>query len=139
MIKMLEGVISKLKGLPDLTCIMLCKIAKMIVVAIEIFHDIEQTDHPWTKVFEGSHGLCWNLLQAPSRQVLMGLYARVIFLPSHFLVTFEEAFYNGFFETQSNIFSLLNQDPRSGFMAFMRMEKEMPLQDVIVDLELEQR
>ena len=113
MIETLDGVISQLKGIPDLMCIMLCKIPKMIVIAIDTFHNIEQTDHPWTKFFEGSHGLCWNLLQAPSRQVLMGLYARIIFLPAHFLVTFKEAFYTGFFETQSNIFSLLNQIPKS--------------------------
>jgi len=65
----------------------------------------------------------------------MGLFGRVIFLPAHFIVTLEEAFYMGFFEVQSNIFSMLNIDPRSRFMAFMRMEFETPLQDVLVDVE----
>ena len=79
------------------------------------------------------------MLKAPTRQVLMGLYSRIIFLPAHFMVTFEEAFYTGFFEVQSNIFSTTKADLQSRYVAFMRMEKEMPLQDVLADAELEQR
>ena len=67
----------------------------------------------------------------------MGLYARIIFLPAHFMVTFEEAFYTGFFEVQSSLFSTLNSDLHSRYVAFMRMEKEMPLKDVLVDAKLE--
>ena len=93
MVETLNGVIHQLKGIPYLSCIMLVKVAKMIVTVIQTYHDIEQTGHPWTKFFEGAHGLCWNLLKAPSTQLLMGFYARLIFLPSHFMVTFEEAFY----------------------------------------------
>ena len=55
------------------------------------------------------------------------------------MVTFEEAFYTGFFKVQSNLFSTINTDLRSKYVAFMRMEKEMPLQDVLADAELEQR
>lgn len=109
----------------------------MIVTVIHTYHDIEQTCHPWTKFFEGAHGLYWNLLKAPSRQVLMGLYARLIFQPSHFMVTFEEIFYTRIFEVQSNLFSLLNTHLQSRFVAFMRMEIEMPLKDVLADVELE--
>lgn len=139
MIDTLNGVIQQLKGIPDLSCVMMVKIAKMIITVITEFRGLEQTRHPWTRLFEGTHGLCWNLLKAPTRQVLMGLYARVIFLPSHYLVTFEEAFYTGFFEVQSDIFSLLNRNLRSRFVAFMHMEIEMPLKDVLADVELEQR
>ena len=72
-------------------------------------------------------------------ETLMGLYARVIFLPSHFLLSFEEAFYTGFFEVETHLFSLLNQDLSSRFVAFMRMEIEMPLKEVLADMEEQQR
>ena len=64
---------------------------------------------------------------------------RVIFLPANFMVTFEEVFYTGFFEVQSSLFSTINSDLRSRYVAFMRMEKEMPLKDVLADAELERR
>lgn len=137
MVDTLTGVINQLKGVPDLTCIMLVKIAMLLVTIIQVFSDIKQTGHPWTRFFEGTQGLSWNLLKAPNRQVLMGIYSRVIFLPAHFMVTFEEAFYTGFFEVQSNIFSMINNDLRSRYVAFMRIEKEMRLKDVLVDDELE--
>ena len=139
MVDTLQGVISQLKGVPDLACIMLCKIAKMISTYITKFNEMEQTGHPWTKFFEGGRGLCWDLTVAPTRQTLMGLYARVIFLPSHFLLSFEEAFYTGFFEVETHLFSLLNQDLSSRFVAFMRMEIEMPLKEVLADMEEQQR
>lgn len=139
MLSTLNGVITAFKGIPDLSCFMLVKIAKMIVSAIEVFNEMEQTGHPWTMFFEGIDGLCWDIQIAPPRNVLMGLYARIIFLPSHFLVTFEEAFYTGFFEIMSNIFSPMNKDPRSRFIAFMQAELESPLKNVMQTIEVKQR
>ena len=55
------------------------------------------------------------------------------------MVTFEEAFYTSFFEVHSNIFSMINKDLQSRYVAFMRMEIEMPLKDVLADAELKQR
>ena len=69
----------------------------------------------------------------------MGMYSQVIFLPAHFMVPFKEAFYTRFFEVKSSLFSTLNSDLRSRYVAFMRMEKEMPLKDVLADAELERR
>ena len=37
----------------------------------------------------------------------MGLYARCIFLPTHWMVTFEACFYTGFFKINSHIFLLM--------------------------------
>lgn len=139
MLNILKPLTEVFKGVPDLACIMLVKIAKMIVTAIEQFNDMQQTGHPWTRFFEGMDGLCWNLQLAPPKNVLMGLYARIIFLPAHFLVTFEEAFYTGFFEIQTNIFSPINQDLRSRFVAFQQVELKMPLRDVLRDSEQRQR
>ena len=38
----------------------------------------------------------------------------------------------------SNIFSLLNKDPRSRYVAYMTMEAEHPLRDVAAEAELQQ-
>ena len=118
---------------------MLTKFAKMIVTIITSFNDMAQTGQHWTTYCEGPNGLAWDLSMAPSKEILMGLYARCIFLPAHWLVTFEEAFYTGFFEVESQIFSLMNQDPRSRYVAFMRMEVEHPLRDVAAEAEMQQR
>ena len=69
----------------------------------------------------------------------MGLYARCIFLPSQWMVTFKDCFYTGFFEVESHIFLLENQDPQSIYVAFMTMEMEHPLRDVATKTELQQR
>ena len=119
MVDTLNGVIHQLRGILDLACIMLVKNSKMIITIIQTFHDIEQTGHPWTIFFEGAQGLYWNFLKAPTRQVLMGMYSQLIFLPSHYMVTFEEAFYTGFFKVHSNIFSLINKDLQSKYVTFM--------------------
>lgn len=96
MTQTLNGVIQHLKRILGLSCIML---AKMIITTIGFFHDIEQTiDHTWTTYFEGAHGLCWNILKVPTRKALIGIYARVIFLPTHYMVTFEHTFYTRFFK-----------------------------------------
>ena len=55
------------------------------------------------------------------------------------MATLEEAFYTGFFEVQSNIFSTVNADLQSRYVSFMRMEKEMLLKDVLADAESEHR
>ena len=54
--------------------------------------------------------MCWDLQTAPTPPILMGIFARVQFLPAHYLIIWEEAFYTGFFEYQSNIFGPLVQD-----------------------------
>lgn len=131
--------IDKLRGVPDLSCVMLFKIAKMIITIINAYKDMAQAGAHWTTYFEGPNGLAWDLSMAPSKEILMGLYARCIFLPAHWLVTFEEAFYTGFFEVESRIFSLMNQDPHSRYVPFMRMEVEHPLRDVAREAELQQR
>ena len=115
---------------------MLSKIARMIVTIITSFNDMAQAGAHWTTYFEGPGGLAWNLQEAPSKEILMGLYARCIFLPAHWMVTFEEAFYTGFFEVESKLFSLTNEDPRSKYIAFRTMEVDRPLTDVIAEAEL---
>ena len=59
--------------------------------------------------------------------------------PGSLVGTFEEAFYTGFFKIKTKIFSPINQEPRSRYVAFMRMEVERPLRDVIKEVEHEDR
>ena len=80
-----------------------------------------------------------NLSDAPPKEILMGLYARCIFLPAHWMVTFEECFYRRFFKIDNHIFSLMNKDPRSRYVAYMTMENEHPLKDVAAEAKLQQR
>lgn len=131
--------ILKLKGIPDLSCVMLVKICKMLVTIITSFNNLARSGAHWTTYFEGPNGLAWDLSMAPSKDILYGLYARCIFLPAHYLVTFEEAFYTGFFEIETKIFSMINQEPKSRYVAFMRMEVERPLHDVYAEAEQQDR
>ena len=59
----------------------------------------------------------------------MGLYARLQFLPSHFMLAFEEAFHTGFFEQErpSRIFSPTTTDYGARYIAFSAAENENPL------------
>ena len=112
MLDQLQTTVELYRAVPDLACIMLVKMCKMLIAAIKVFQHTVATNAPWTRFFEGIQGLCWDLSQAPDSNILMGLYARIQFLPSHFMLSFEEAFYTGFFEQErpSQIFSPLITD-----------------------------
>lgn len=64
----LNGVITAFKGIPDFSCIMIVKIAKMIITPIEVFNDME---HTGMRFFEGINGLCWNMQIALPQQGYM--------------------------------------------------------------------
>ena len=69
----------------------------------------------------------------------MGFYARVQFLSSHYMVTWEEAFYTGFFEYQSSIFGPLVKDYGTSYVAYQAMEMKNPLHDTLESAEKEQK
>ena len=52
---------------------------------------------------------------------------------SHYLQTFEDAFYTGFFEYQSHIFGPLVHDLGARLVAYQAMELKFPLRDMIED------
>ena len=85
-------------AIPNLACLMLVKICRMIIACISTSQKIEGVPSTWTRFFEGSRGLCWDLSKTPTHQIIVGLYSRLQFLPSHFMLTFKEAFYTGLFE-----------------------------------------
>ncbi|MCO5576723.1 hypothetical protein L7F22_030539 [Adiantum nelumboides] len=106
----LNQTIQLLREVPDLTCQMLVKIARMIVTCIQVFRDTEDDDHPWNLFLEGRRGICWNLRDSPPRWIIMAIYSRLMYLPSHFLQTFKEAFVTGFFEISTQIFHPMAKD-----------------------------
>lgn len=58
----------------------------------------------------------------------MGLYLRLQFLPNNFLITFEEAFYMGFFEhgQMSWMFSPITVEYAANYVAFLAVEDQNP-------------
>ncbi|MCO5563862.1 hypothetical protein L7F22_017512 [Adiantum nelumboides] len=106
----LNQTIQLLRDVPDLTCQMLVKIARMIVTCIQVFRDTEDDNHPWNLFFEGRRGICWNRRDSSPRWIIMAIYSRLMYLPSHFLQTFEEAFVMGFFKISTQIFHPMAKD-----------------------------
>ena len=137
MLQTLEQTVNQFKGVPDLACMMLTKICKMLIACIEDFHNSIHTRAPWTRFLEGRTGLSWNLQLAPTPNVLMGLFARLQFMPSHHMQTFEDAFYTGFFEYQTRVFGPLVHDLGARLVAYQAMELQNPLHDILEDAQRE--
>lgn len=132
-INTLKSVVHRMENLPDLSCMMLVKICRMLLMAMTAFRNLPKAGPHWKTYFEGHEGFAWNLELAPSKEILMGIYGRCIFLPSHFMNTFKEAFYTGFFKYHSEIFSGSSQDPLSRYVAFRRTEIEHPVADLAIE------
>lgn len=133
MTETLNQAIQQFKGVPDLAYQMLTKICKMILACIEDFHNSIHMQVTWTQLLKGRQGLSWNLQLAPDPHKIMGLFARLHSIVGHYLQTFEDAFYTGFFEYQSHIFGLLIHDLGARLVAFQAMELKYPLKDMIED------
>ena len=86
---------------------------------------------------EGRQGLSWNLQLAPTPEKIMGLFARLHFVAGHYLQKFEDAFYTGFFEYQTQIFGPLVKDLGARLIAYQAMEHKFPLWDMIKDMQRE--
>ncbi|MCO5601789.1 hypothetical protein L7F22_055914 [Adiantum nelumboides] len=114
----LNQAIQLLREVPDLTCQMLVKIARMIVTCIQVFQDTEDDDHPWNLFLEGRRDICWNLRDSPPRWIIMALYSPLMYLPSHFLQTFKEAFVLGFFKISTQIFHPMAKDLKARYVAY---------------------
>lgn len=67
----------------------------------------------------------------------MGLFARLRFVAGHYLQTFKDAFYTGFFEYQTQIFGPLVQELGARLIAYQAMECKFPLRDIIEEVRRE--
>ncbi|MCO5583792.1 hypothetical protein L7F22_037706 [Adiantum nelumboides] len=130
----LNTTIQLLREIPDIACQMLVKIARMIVTCIQVFKDTEDDDHPWNLFLKGRRGICWNLRDSPPRWIIMALYARLMYLPSHFLQTFEEAFVTGFFEINAQIFHPMAKDLKARYVAYQNTLAENPFRQQQEDI-----
>ncbi|MCO5548009.1 hypothetical protein L7F22_001465 [Adiantum nelumboides] len=130
----LNQTIQLLREVPDLTCQMLVKIAKMIVTCIQVFRDTEDDDHPWNLFLEGRRGICWNLRDSPPRWIIMAIYSRLMYLPSHFLQTFKEAFVTGFFKISTQIFHPMAKDLKARYIAYQNTLAENPFRQQQEDI-----
>lgn len=127
-------------AIPDLPYLMLVSTCHMLIACISTFQNTKGIGAPWTQFFEGSCGLCWDLNSTPTHKVLMGLYSRLQFLPSHFLLTFEEAFYIGFFEHAqlSRIFSPIIINYPARYVAIALAKEQNPYNMQLMSNELHQ-
>ena len=59
----------------------------------------------------------------------MGMFSRLQIMPSHFMLTFKEAFYTGFFEQQSlsRIFSPIITEYKARYVAFQAAADANPI------------
>ena len=80
----------------------------MFLAVLFSFNPLLESQHPFNCFLEGHNSIKWNLATMLPPPIIMGLYARLQFMPAHFMQTFEEAFLNGYFVQQSNIFGSLN-------------------------------
>ena len=70
----------------------------MLIATLTAFKPLIASQHPFTRFLEGHIPISWNLSDMPPNNVIMGLYARLQFMPAQFMLTFEEAFLTGFFK-----------------------------------------
>lgn len=86
------------QGIPDLACLMLIKICKMIVLCIETFKDVDATGAPWTRFFEGNQGGAMLEPQCSALSIsTYGVVVKTIFTKPHD-THICKMFLHGFFE-----------------------------------------
>ena len=62
----------------------------MLIIALTCFEDAKLVDRQFWRFSVGTSELAWDFQRGPIPQHVHGLFARVRFLPSHYLQTFEE-------------------------------------------------
>ena len=72
-----------MRGLPDMSYIMLKKICKMMLACIQVYHKAETNKTPWMSFMEGANVLVYDLSGQPDDAILHGFFARLMFLPSY--------------------------------------------------------
>ena len=115
------------------------KIHKMIIDCIKTFQPTVSANIPFTKFLEGHNGLSWNLIYTSPKPILMGLFSCLQLLPSHYLTTFEEAFFIGYFESQTHIFGPIPERAQLQYLAYQFQDLATPLPQFIKDIEVHPR
>ena len=108
------------------------KIMKMLIATLTAYNPLIETQLPFTRFLKGHDAISWDLSKLPPPNVIMGLYARLQFMPAHFMLTFKEAFHIGFFESLSHIFGPLNPEHHIKWVAYTRQELQTELPQLLV-------
>ena len=123
----LRQMIHMVRDKSDISCRMMHKICLMLSAVINTFRNTEATKVKWTTFLEGYKGLIFNLNDTPKMKIIYGIFSRLMFLPSHYMQTFEEAFYTGYFEMDCHLFMPICKDLRARFVGYTIFESETPL------------
>lgn len=90
------------------------------------FEDIKLHHSTFHCYHMGDSKLAWNINMPPLEHTIHGLYARIQFLPSFYMQTFEEMFSTGFIEiAPNNCFSKL-ASLNASYLAHRIVEMENP-------------
>ena len=99
----------------------------MLITALTCFEDAKLVDGQFWRFSVGTSKLAWDFQKGPIPQQVHGLFARVQFLPSHYLQTFKEMIQYGFVEGwQASCFGATAK-PQARFIAHHLESVEMPL------------
>ena len=97
-VKRCKDTLKQFKHVPEFTIQLLCKILRMLITALTCFDDAKLVDKQLWRFNVGTSELAWDFQRGPIPQQVHGLFARVHFLPSHYLQTFKEMIQYGFVE-----------------------------------------
>ena len=99
----------------------------MLITSLTCFDDAKLVDIQFWQFNVGTAELAWDFQRGPIPQQVHGLFARVHFLLSHYLQTFEEMIQYGFVEGwQASCFGATAR-PQARFIAHHLESVEMPL------------
>ena len=86
MAKQCKTVMSYYDGVPDFTIVILCKLLRLIHTLLTCFEKEKKIDPYYYKYNLGDQELAWDLNQFPLPQQVHGLYERVRYLRSSYII-----------------------------------------------------
>ena len=104
-----ETVMRYYEGVPDFTIVMFCKFLRLIHTLLTCFEKEKKVDPYYYKYNLGDQELAWDLNLFSLPQQVHGLYERVRYLRSPYLIAFEEMMITGFWRIMSQV--ALDQGP----------------------------
>ena len=96
--KQCETVMRYYEGILDFTIVMFCKFLRLIHTLLICFEKEKKVDPYYYKYNLGDQELAWDLNLSPLPQQVHGLYERVRYLKSPYLIAFKEMMTIGFLE-----------------------------------------
>ena len=98
MAKQCKTIMRYYEGVPDFTIVMFCKFLQLIHTLLTCFEKEKKVDPYYYKYNLGDQELAWDLNLFPLPQQVHGLYKRVRYLRSPYIIAFEEMMTTRFLE-----------------------------------------